>query len=50
MRAFDIRDYRRDDPIEFDNLKKRFIHNKRYKKAVKKYEQHFRFAVDGKKL
>lgn len=47
MGKFDIRDYRRNDPLGFSNLAARFIKSKRHLKGVKKYEQRLRPAVSA---
>ncbi len=44
---FDQRDYRTDEPLGFENLTKKFLHTKRNLKAVKKYAQRLRFAVES---
>lgn len=45
--TFDIRDYRRDNPMGFENKVDEFIHSKRLIKGVKKYEQRLRYAVEA---
>lgn len=40
--TFDIRDYRRDNPMGFENKVDEFIHSKRLIKGVKKCEQRLR--------
>jgi len=42
---FDIRDYRRDNPLGFENLVQKFLDRKNHLKGIKKYEQRLRFAV-----
>jgi integrase len=45
--TFDERDYRRDVPLGFANQVQKFLQAKRHLKAIKKYEQRLRFAVDA---
>jgi len=43
--TFDIRDYRQDNPLGFENKVDEFLRSKRLIKGVKKYEQRLRYAV-----
>jgi len=45
MGKFDPRDYRRNNPLGFETLAKRFVESKRHLKGVKKYEQRLRPAA-----
>ncbi|WP_319405359.1 hypothetical protein [uncultured Desulfosarcina sp.] len=44
--TFDIRDYRRDEPLGFSNLVETYISSKRHLKAIDKYRQRLRFGID----
>lgn len=44
--SFDIRDYQHSNPLGFENLARKFIKRKSHLKAVKKYEQRLRFAIE----
>ena len=43
--TFDIRDYRMDNPLGFENMVEKFLESKRLLKGVNKYEQRLRFGT-----
>jgi integrase len=45
--TFDIRDYRQDQPLGFENLVKAYLIDRRHLKAVSKYKQRLRFGVEA---
>ena len=45
--TFDIRDYRSDNPLGFENKVGEFLHSKRLLKGVKKYEQRLSFGINA---
>ena len=46
-KQLDARDYRKDKPLGFTRQSEKWLHTKRNRKAVKKYEQRIRFAKEA---